>query len=291
MFKASYKIATIFGIPIKLHVSVIVLLYMYMRDFPLPYGPLIAVGMLISIALHELGHSLVAISKKCRVREITLMFMGGVAQMESIPRKPIDEFLMAIAGPLVSAGLGVSLFVMGLRFPFPPIPGFLPFPPIGAFPGFEWNYFLFLGFVNCALAIFNMVPAFPMDGGRVLRAALTPFMGRLKATRIAVSIGRFAALAFGVWGVMTPFSFWPIAIGIFIYIAAGQEYRIVQMQERGRQAGFWDWVRTASGNRPQRDPSDADQVVISPPPYSRGPSSRSPLTEDDEGPSGLGQQQ
>ena len=271
MFKASYKIATVFGIPIKLHVSVIFLLFIYGKEFPFPYGILFALGMLTSIALHELGHSVVAIWKKCRVREITLMFMGGVAQMESIPRKPLDEFLMAIAGPLVSAGLGVSLIVTSIRFPFPPVP------PLG------YDLFFMLGFVNCILAVFNMIPAFPMDGGRVLRAGLTPFMGRLKATRVAVGIGKFAAVAFGIWGI-TQGDFFLIAIGIFIYFAANQEYRMVLIQERGRPTGFWDWVRTASGQQAPAEEVDQDQVTISPPPYERGPSSRSSLSEDTHNP-------
>ncbi len=272
MFRASYKIATIFGIPIKLHISVIVLLLMYVMDFPFPYGILVGLGMLVSISLHELGHSVVALSKKCRVREITLMFMGGVAQMESIPRKPLDEFLMAIAGPAVSAALGGSLIVTSLRFPLP------------AIPGLGWDLLFFLGVVNCALAVFNMIPAFPMDGGRVLRAALTPFMGRLKATQVAASIGKFAALCFGVWGLLE-LRFILVAIAIFIYFAATNEYRMVLMQERGRQFGFWDWVRAASGQRPPAgDPGGEDEVIISPPPYERGPSERSRLSEDTESP-------
>jgi Zn-dependent protease len=283
MFNASYKIATIFGIPIKLHASVIILLFMYMSDFSFPYGILIAAGILTSICLHELGHSLVAMSKKCRVREITLMFMGGVAQMESIPRKPVDEFLMAIAGPIVSVSLGVALIVTGLRFPLPPIPelGRTGFPFFGVV---SWNFFFFLGVVNCFLAVFNMIPAFPMDGGRVLRAGLTPFLGRLKATRIAVGIGKFSAVAFGIWGFMEPFSFWPMALGLFIYFAANQEYRMVLMQERGRPFGFWDWVRKASGQQTAAEKVDQDQVTISPPPYERGPSSRSSLSEDTHNP-------
>lgn len=271
MFNASYKIATVFGIPIKLHVSVLILILIYLFDFPFPYGILVGLGILMSIALHELGHSLVAISKKCRVREITLMFMGGVAQMESIPRKPLDEFLMAVAGPLVSLGLGLTLISAGLRFPLPPIPG------IG------WNYFFFMGVANTFLAVFNMLPAFPMDGGRVLRAGLTPWLGRLKATRIAASIGKFAALVFAFLGIRYG-EFIFIAIAIFIYFAASQEYRMVLMQERGRRFGIWDWINQAAG-RPQPPRADEDdQVLISPPPYEKGPSSRSRLTEDDDNP-------
>jgi hypothetical protein len=146
-----------------------------------------------------------------------------------------------------------------------------------------WNFFLLLGAVNCLLAVFNMIPAFPMDGGRVLRAGLTPFMGRLKATRVAVGIGKFSALAFGIWGIMEGEPLF-IAVGIFIYFAANQEYRMVLMQERGRPFGFWDWVRKASGQQTAAEEVDQDQVTISPPPYERGPSSRSSLSEDTNNP-------
>ena len=271
MLKASYKIATVFGIPIKLHISVIVLLFIYMTRIPFPHGLVFGLGMLLSISLHELGHSLVAIAKKCRVREITLWFIGGIAQMESIPRKPLDEFLMAVAGPAVSLCLGALLFTAGL---------FLP--PMASLGGF--NYFTILGFVNGALAVFNLIPAFPMDGGRVLRAALTPRLGRVRATRIASSIGKAAAWGFGIWGLWPPFDPMLIVIAFFIHFAASQEYRIVLMQERGRQFGFWDWVRTASGQPPDTADSDSDEVVISPPPYERGPSSRSRLSEDSGSP-------
>lgn len=271
MLKNSYKIATVLGIPIKLHISVIVLLVLYVINMSFPHGLVFGVGMLISIALHELGHSAVAISKKCRVREITLWGLGGVAQMERIPRKPLDEFFMAIAGPAVSLGLGASLFFTGLRFP-----------PMASLGG--WNYFTLLGFVNGLLAGFNLIPAFPMDGGRILRASLTPRLGRLKATRIAASIGKAAAWGFGIWGLWPPFSPMLIALGFFIHYSASQEYRMVLIQERGRQFGFWDWVRAASGQRPPADEAGDDEVIISPPPYKRGPSARSRLSEDTRDP-------
>jgi len=113
MFKASYKIATVWGIPIKIHISLIFLLaFLAWRSGALGNWRSLFEILLLetivfsSIALHELGHSFVALRKGVRVREITLMFMGGAAQMEEIPRKPADEFLMAIAGPAVSVALG-----------------------------------------------------------------------------------------------------------------------------------------------------------------------------------------
>ena len=273
MFRASYKIATVFGIPIKLHISVILLLLVYGRNFLFPSNLLIGLGILLSIALHELGHSLVAISKKCRVREITLWFMGGVAQMESIPRKPLDESLMAIAGPMVSLVLGGAFLLAGKLLPMPDL-----------LPTIEMNIFEFLGWANLMLACFNLVPAFPMDGGRVLRAILTPFLGRLRATKIASNIGKLVAIGFVVLAFYAkePVFFF---LGIFLYFIAGREYRMVEIQEHGRRFSFWDWVRTASGNPPPpQDAGDEDQVIISPPPYKRGPASRSRISEDTKGP-------
>lgn len=274
MFRASYKIATVFGIPVRLHISALLLVFFYLINFSFPDGLIMGIGILASIALHELGHSLVAIAKKCRVREITLWFLGGVAQMESMPRKPFDEFLMAIAGPAVSMILGGSLVFIGgyLR---------LSLVPELAIDGLRLNIIEALGWGNIVLAIFNLIPAFPMDGGRILRAGMTPFVGRLKATRIAANIGKIAALCF-VFIAFRYHAYRLIILAIFLYYVANKEYRAVLAQERGRNYGFWDWVSMAAGQRqPTKEESiDDDQVVISPPPYKKGPASHSRISED-----------
>ena len=264
MFGNSYKIATVWGIPIKIHMSLIVVVAFVTLNAGWSGGPgamldriLIAIGLFTSVALHELGHSFVAIRKGCRVREITLMFMGGAAQMERMPRRPLDEMLMALAGPAVSLALGLLGFFGGRQLM-----------RIGiSYPGL---IIYILGWINFFLAGFNLLPSFPMDGGRVLRAMLTPKIGRLRATFIAARLGKIMAVLFGLYGFLAEQRNWVlVAIAFFIYTAAGREYRVVQMEEaarRGEDGPFWNPF--APPPEPGPPPSD-DDVVISPPPYAR----------------------
>jgi Zn-dependent protease len=267
MFKASYKIARIMGIPIKLHISLIILLVMLVQDIGIINGPMIAAGLLISIVLHELGHSFVAIRKGCRVREITLMFMGGAAVMEQMPRKPFDEFLMAIAGPAVSLVLGVAGIGLGYYL------------PTSISSIFGLNIIESLGAINLSLLVFNLLPSFPMDGGRVLRAALTPKLGRLKATLIAARMGQVMAIGFGIIGlvgipgILAGHNWTLVVIAFFIFAAAGSEYQVVLVQETARQRqqqGFSMWP-PFSEEPPPLPPNRAgvDKVIISPPPYEK----------------------
>lgn len=273
MLGSSYKICTIWGIPIRIHISLIILLTVIavssgisggMREIALLMG--LEVGIFFSIALHELGHSFVALRTGCRVREITLMFIGGAAQMEEIPKRPLHEFLMAIAGPLVSVGLGFLCWYGGSE-----IPGIAP--SVWPMP-FTRHYFIrcnvvqFLGVVNLGLAAFNMLPAFPMDGGRVLRALLTRRKGRVQATWIAARIGKLMALFFGIRGfTMLPGGWILVFMAFFLYSAASKEYLHVLMQENRHRSPFEGWPPFDGGGSTDPD----DRVVISPPPYERGP--------------------
>jgi len=277
MFRLSYKIATVMGIPIRLHISLLILLALMVHDFQLLNGILLAVGLLTSIILHELGHSMVAIQKGCRVREITLMFMGGAAVMERMPTRPLDEFLMAVAGPLVSLILGLAGIYGGARLD---IPLLLSDPP--------WNIVEFFGWMNITLMVFNLLPSFPMDGGRVLRAMLTPKLGRLRATRIAARTGHFMAIVFGVagmWGiprVLPPHSCMLVVIAFFVFTSAGNEYRMVQMQEAAKRRGFAPWPFFSEEQPPGVDAPDDDQVIISPPPYQSGPDTKTDIHSSDK---------
>lgn len=268
MFNQSYRITRIWGIPIKVHISLIILLIVMIQDFGLFTGLLMALGLLVSIVLHELGHSIVAIRKGCRVREITLMFMGGAAQMEQIPSRPRDEFFMALAGPMVSLAIGIGCIFGGIH---------LNLPTVNSLP---INIIVLIGVVNLSLVFFNLLPAFPMDGGRILRAALTPKLGKLKATFYAARLGKIMAVCFGILGLFSrPMNFILIVIAFFIYIAAGQEYRMVQMQEAARTYGFggaWSPFEGAYWNRDSGGESE-DKVIISPPPYKSGPDSETNL--------------
>jgi len=256
----SYQVGRVWGIPIRIHISLLIVLVYAISRFGLVMGLLLEAGFAVSIVLHELGHSLVAIRKGCRVRSINLLFIGGAAQMENIPTRPMDEFQMAVAGPAVSVLLGAALILSGMRLSLPPV-----------HPSVDLNPMVFLGAVNLGLAGFNLVPSFPMDGGRVLRAILARKMGRLRATYIAARIGRILAVIFGlsgyfgIRGLIPPRDWGLIAIAFFVFIAAGNEYRMVQMQEMARARGgpFWG---------PWGDAGDGidDSVVVGPPPYGEG---------------------
>jgi len=302
MLKSEYRIGRVWGIPIKIHISLLALMAyaaIYgasggVKAAGVLGGAISLVSMLLlevliftSIALHELGHSFVAIRKGCRVREITLMFIGGAAKMEQIPTRPRDEFLMAIAGPAVSLliggiGMGISIPLI-LTEPSPLL-------------GHLCSVIFVAGLANLILAGFNLIPAFPMDGGRVFRALMTPRHGRLKATYLASRLGRIIAVVFfiiGLFGlegvrifgyaIFRPGNPFLVLIAVFIFITAGREYRMVQFEELMKRRGFGAaWPGMAPPPPPGSEPDD-DTVLISPPPYAKGPDSKSELHHADEG--------
>ena len=269
MFKSSYKITTVWGIPIKAHTTLIIMFLWFMFDFGLLTGFFLTIGLLCSISLHELGHSLVAIKKGCRVREITLMAFGGAAQMINIPRKPFDEFLMALAGPLVSVALGGLLIITGMHLPLPYV------------LGYNVNLLVVLGSINIGLAIFNLIPSFPMDGGRIFRAALTPKLGRLRATYTAPPLGKVICIAGGLYA-FTRSEWFLVAIAFYIYNAADQEYRMVKKEELASAWGFVADTEEEAFESAQASPGNDNRVVISPPPYKKGPGSTADIHHTDE---------
>ena len=294
MLKSEYKIGRVWGIPIKIHISLLVLLVYMASNGAIAGGErggfagalgsvlfilLLEVLVFSSIALHELGHSFIAIRKGCRVHEITLMFIGGAAKMDSMPAKPKDECLMAIAGPIVSLTLGGVAMAIGIP---------LLYHSGGRGLGQFGMVLFYAGLVNLLLAAFNLIPAFPMDGGRGFRALMTPRHGRLKATYLAARLGRGIAVAFfiiGLFGLehvrvfgMTlfrPMNFVLMMIAGFIFVTANREYRMVQVEELMRQRGFG----SAWPGMPPPPPADDgdDTVVISPPPYDKGPDGKAEL--------------
>jgi len=251
MIKSSYEIARPFGIPIRLDISLIILLFFFVSDYASPFVGLGAgVVLLLSITLHELGHSLVAMAFGCRVRDITLMMLGGCATLLNMPRKAWQEFLVAAAGPAVSLLLGFSGWWVVRHIPLSrPVAGFISDAIVS---------------LNIWLGLFNLLPAFPMDGGRILRSILQQFfMSRLKATWIAARIGQLVALLMTVLvGYLylndQGFHLILLLIAYYIYRAAGQEYQAVLAESR--QDGPFDGFNGPPG----------DEVRISPPPYRSG---------------------
>lgn len=238
----SWTVATIRGIPIRIHITLLLLLpyiaVMVSREFhrlvqlanlgttqfampPIVWGVLLAIALFVSVLLHELAHSLVAVSSGVRVHSITLMMLGGISRIEGDIRRPGREAWMAAAGPLTS-------FVIGAVFL-----GISAIVPRGA-ADLRIAVSLF-GQINIALAIFNLLPAFPMDGGRILRAALTPRYGRLGATRFAATVGKGMAVLFAIWGFVS-FNFILVVIAAFVFLGASAES--AQLETRASLSGI-----------------------------------------------------
>lgn len=252
----SFQIARVFGIPIRAHITlIIVLAFIAVEAFvkagsgAILVGSIMVVGLLASVVLHEVGHSLVAIRKGCHVRDILLLPIGGVAQLDSLPTNPRDEFQVAIAGPVVSFVLalltwGASDLLKAIGWP-------------GTSGLLDW-----FSKVNLMLLLFNLLPSFPMDGGRIFRAWLSPRVGRLIATQIASKVGRFIAILFGVAAVFYYHDIFLLIIAVFIYQAAGAEYRMVRIQEASRNGPFGPWMKA---NEPWT--CENEEITVSPPPF------------------------
>ncbi len=256
--KSSTVIARVFGIPIRVHITLWILLPLIALNLAYSFGSISlfwgllgAVGLFASVAVHELGHSVVAMSLGCRVREIMLLPIGGVAQLENMPAGPRGEFLVALAGPVTSIVLALLLGLAGL---------------ISNMLGLYRLAVVLAGLagINFMLALFNLLPSFPMDGGRIYRAWMTPRLGRLEATRRAARIGRIMAVIFGILGLLAG-NIVLVAIAVFIYMAAGAEYRTVRIKEMLRRPGYDHWPVTSQ----PWEISD-NEVYVSPPPYHRG---------------------
>jgi len=166
------------------------------------FGCLLMLALFACVVLHELGHSVVARRLGIPVREIILLPIGGMALMVRTPRRPLHELLIAAAGPLVSALLAAGFFaLLAASYPGPVLDAFQLVDPRQAQPS-GLTLLAWLSTSNLGLLLFNLVPAFPMDGGRMLRAVLASFLGFQRATRIAAALGQVIAMllgAFAVW--------------------------------------------------------------------------------------------
>jgi Zn-dependent protease len=209
MFK-SWRLGSILGFPIEINASFLVLLGVVFLAFGGLIGVIIVSLAFASVLLHELGHALVARRLGVRITGIELGFLGGAAKMEGIPRNPNHEIAIAAAGPAVSlalAGIGLGL-------------GALTDVPIVAT----------IGWINLALAIFNLIPALPMDGGRILRAALAKRASFLRATEISVQVSRVVAIAFGIWALAGgPFQL--LILAPFLWMMGTKELLMARMND------------------------------------------------------------
>ncbi|MFZ2070003.1 MAG: site-2 protease family protein [Halobacteriota archaeon] len=247
---SSIQVGKLIGIPIKLHFSFIFILFVFIlafanspsREYRVPMGlgglgmsapyryfvaTIAAILFFFTLLLHEMAHSYVAMKFGTKIHSITLFFFGGVAMMEELPKNPGEEWRIAIAGPIMSLIIGALFYIVyhGVNALNVAIyhdhPAAILLVVIGSF--------------NVILAIFNLVPAFPMDGGRILRAFFAMRMSFSKATQRAVLIGKIFAFAMIIAGISKadPFSFiltgewrynlWLPILGLFLYMAAAEE--------------------------------------------------------------------
>lgn len=223
--KLSLNIGKISGIKIVVHWTFLLLIawvfFGEMRDGKGWEAGMMRVAFIlavfVSVVLHELGHALTARWFGCKTTSILLLPIGGVAQMERLPEKPIQEMVMAIAGPLVNVLIATVLGIfLALSMQSFHVSDMLQTNEVTGS-----NFLLMLMTVNIGLAVFNLIPAFPMDGGRVLRALLATRMNRIKATQVAARIGQGLALVFVIVGMLS--NIWLVFIGLFIFLIAGAE--------------------------------------------------------------------
>ncbi len=219
---ASIKLFRIFDIDVKVHYSLFIIIAIFSYAFyvsPFAFSELknpersifsilAAVGIFFSVLVHELSHSITAKRYGGNVREIILFIFGGMAVMDKMPKK---EGVVSFAGPLASILLGAVFFAFYVSVPYP-----------------LSKFFLLMSEINFILAIFNLIPAFPLDGGRILRSILAKKYGFYQATRIAAELGKFLAIFMAIYGLF--FNLWLLLIAIFIYMGANEEEKLVTIE-------------------------------------------------------------
>lgn len=236
----SFKLCRIAGIGVYVHWTFFLLLawiaYVHMASGEDVARIIGGIGFILAlfgcVVLHELGHALTARQFGCQTRDITLLPIGGVARLERIPEVPVQEFLVAIAGPAVNLVIAGVLFVaLGLM-------GMIG--QVSELHVVGGSFLAKLMWVNVGLVAFNLLPAFPMDGGRVLRALLATTMPRVKATHAAALVGQAVAILFAIAGLMIPGMFMLLFIALFVYLGAQGEAQAVELREVFRGARVRD---------------------------------------------------
>lgn len=248
----SLKLGRVAGIDLYLHSTFLILLGI----IGLSQGGLQAVSLVLAVfgcvLLHELGHALTARAFGIGTEDITLYPIGGVARLQRMPRAPGAELLITLAGPAVNlaiaGAIAAVLWVAGPQV----------IDELGSVGVWGWDFASTLLSINLMLAAFNLVPAFPMDGGRIFRALLSGWLGRLRATEIAAGVGHVLAVAFGFYSLMH-FDLLRVALAAFIYYAASQELARVRAEEWAEKTRGSD-----GGNGPGRGEPD---MWVAPPGY------------------------
>ena len=225
--KGSLRLGSVKDIAFFVHWSFLILVFWIVGNgfldnqsyFQIGYQLVFVFTIFFCVALHELGHSLAALKYGIKTQDIILLPIGGVARLTRMPDKPSQELFVAIAGPLVNVAIAVVLFIALL------ICGTMPTDFI-LDDAFSNNFLLDVFLVNVTLVFFNLIPAFPMDGGRILRALLSMRLEKKKATLIAARLGQLIAVFFVIAGFMGNPSL--TLIGVFVFLSARSELNMVK---------------------------------------------------------------
>ncbi len=253
--RGSFKIAKLFGIPVFVHWSfwLLFLVVVYVgKTLPsIAFLSAYVLGLFGCVVLHEFGHALSARFYGVSTRDITILPIGGVARLDKMPEKPFQEFVVAIAGPAVNVAIVLILSVL-MYFSYSFQFGVEEFAAHESSDDTSMKLLYALLYSNVGLVVFNMIPAFPMDGGRVLRALLSLRLGRSKATYIASIFGQVISIGFIIYAVLPVFRYlfssfsktnvslsfidWDVQpvlalISVFIFTTARNEYKSVRMEE------------------------------------------------------------
>lgn len=225
----SLKIARIAGINVYVHISFLLLVIWFSWGYyqagqtaqAALYGAIFICTVFGIVVLHELGHALTARYYGIQTKDITLFLFGGVARLERMPDDPKKELVVALAGPAVNVVLAGVCYLFLTEIP--KLENYQRFDEV--FKNFVGDLF----YINIVLAVFNMIPAFPMDGGRVLRAILAMFMDYVRATQLAASLGQALAIGLGLYGLMIG-AYMAVFVAFFVWIAASQEAHVASIR-------------------------------------------------------------
>lgn len=253
--RGAFQIAKIAGIPVKLHWSFVLMLVWVaiegrrsgMNWESVGWFAVLMIGVFACVILHEFGHAFSAKRYGVQTKDIILSPLGGVARLDGLPEKPIDESVVAFAGPLV------NLLLAGIFGGYGWLTSSIDFSNLGSSRlvfGNPENFVTLFLLINIFLALFNLIPAFPMDGGRIFRSLLSPSLGRRRATLITTYLGQGMAILLVILAyffVPPQMSFYLIPLFIlssaFMFFMARQEYRMVKFEEILKKHSISELIR------------------------------------------------